>query len=62
LNQELGKVQESGVELFEAKGGASSNAGKAAAAGVKSITLDGASQIWKTLLDHTGVCQNAFRI
>lgn len=52
-------MQESGVELFEAKGGTSSNAGKAAAVGVKSITLDRASQIWKTLLDHTGLRQNA---
>lgn len=48
-------MQESGVDLFEAKGGTSSNTGKAAAAGVKSMTLDRASQIWRTLLDHTGL-------
>ncbi|KAG0591757.1 hypothetical protein M758_1G220000 [Ceratodon purpureus] len=53
LNQELGKVQESGVGLFGEQGGTSGNTGKAAAAGVESITVDRASQIWKTLLNHT---------
>ncbi|XP_024372068.1 AUGMIN subunit 6 isoform X2 [Physcomitrium patens] len=53
LNQELGKVQESGVEFFEAREGTSSNAGEATAADVKSMTVDRASQIWRTLLDHS---------
>lgn len=53
MDQELGKVQEAGK--FEAREGPSSNAGEAAL-GAKSITVDRASQIWRSLLDHTGLC------
>lgn len=53
MDQELGKVQEAGK--FVAREGPSSNAGEAALS-AKSITLDRASQIWRSLLDHTGLC------
>lgn len=53
MDQELGKVQDAGK--FEAREGPSSNAGEAAL-GAKAITVDRASQIWRSLLDHTGLC------
>ena len=61
MNQELDKVQEFEEKVFEAEGGRSGDTVKEAVSGAKAITLDRASQLWKTLLDHTGLSQNAFK-